>query len=277
MANYYLQISPINTLSTSTYSIYFNEIRDSNLMLSGVAQSTLTAGFLVYFTGSAAAATSVIVKNEDPECCCSAQSYTFPTPTPTSTPTNTPPSTPTSTPANTPTNTPLSATPTNTPLAATPTNTPLAATPTNTPPPPDYTITLTGGSGVNSIYELGGTFNTSDVIVVSASFSGFGGTVPSPFNGRADLTLFNSSAGVSDTDVSSCVSVGGTLTYNITSLITFPYSVANATFGTVAVVNNGTASSSTLTVYLVSVNGTPVPGVSVVGNKNNSGGNVCGP
>lgn len=275
MANYYLQISPINTLSTSTYSIYFNEIRDSNLMLSGVAQSTLTAGFLVYFTGSAAAATSVIVKNEDPECCCSAQSYTFPTPTPTSTPTVTPTSTPTSTPLNTPTNTPNS-TPTNTPLAATPTNTPLAATPTNTPSE-NYTLTLTGGSGINSIYELGGTFNTSDVVVVSASFSGFGGTVPSPFNGRADLTLFNSSAGVSDTDVSSCVSVGGTLTYNITSLITFPYSVANATFGTVAVVNNGTASSSTLTVYLVSVNGIPVSGVSVVGNKNNQSGNVCGP
>jgi hypothetical protein len=275
MANYYLQISPINTLSTSTYSIYFNEIRDSNLMLSGVAQSTLTAGFLVYFTGSAAAATSVIVKNEDPECCCSAQSYTFPTPTPTSTPTVTPTSTPTSTPLNTPTNTPNS-TPTNTPLSATPTNTPLAATPTNTPSE-NYTLTLTGGSGINSIYELGGTFNTSDVVVVSASFSGFGGTVPSPFNGRADLTLFNSSAGVSDTDVSSCVSVGGTLTYNITSLITFPYSVANATFGTVAVVNNGTASSSTLTVYLVSVNGIPVSGVSVVGNKNDDGGNVCGP
>jgi hypothetical protein len=275
MANYYLQISPINTLSTSTYSIYFNEIRDSNLMLSGVAQSTLTAGFLVYFTGSAAAATSVIVKNEDPECCCSAQSYTFPTPTPTSTPTNTPTSTPTSTPANTPTNTPLAATPTNTPLAATPTNTPLAATPTNTPSE-NYTLTLTGGSGINSTYELGGTFNTSDVVVVSASFSGFGGTV-SLFNGRADLTLFNSSAGVSDTDVSSCVSVGGTLTYNITSLITFPYSVANATFGTVAVVNNGTASSSTLTVYLVSVNGIPVSGISVVGNKNNQSANVCGP
>jgi hypothetical protein len=275
MANYYLQISPINTLSTSTYSIYFNEIRDSNLMLSGVAQSILTAGFLVYFTGSAAAATSVIVKNEDPECCCSAQSYTFPTPTPTSTPTVTPTSTPTSTPLNTPTNTPNS-TPTNTPLAATPTNTPLAATPTNTPSE-NYTLTLTGGSGINSIYELGGTFNTSDVVVVSASFSGFGGTVPSPHNGRADLTLFNSSAGVSDTDVSSCVSVGGTLTYNITSLITFPYSVANATFGTVAVVNNGTASSSTLTVYLVSVNGIPVSGVSVVGNKNNQSGNVCGP
>jgi hypothetical protein len=275
MANYYLQISPINTLSTSTYSIYFNEIRDSNLMLSGVAQSTLTAGFLVYFTGSAASAASVIVKNEDPECCCSAQSYIFPTPTPTSTPTVTPTATPTSTPQNTPTNTPNS-TPTNTPLAATPTNTPLAATPTNTPSE-NYTLTLTGGSGINSTYELGGTFNTNDEVVVSASFSGFGGTVPSPFNGRADLTLFNSSAGVSDTDVSSCISVGGTLTYNITSLITFPYSVANATFGTVAVVNNGTASSSTLTVYLVSVNGIPVSGVSVTGNKNNQSADVCGP
>ena len=87
MANYYVTISPINTLSTSTYSIYFDEIKYSNLMLSGVPQSTLVGGLLVYFTGSAASATSVYVKNEDPDCCCAVKSYIFPTPSPTTAPT----------------------------------------------------------------------------------------------------------------------------------------------------------------------------------------------
>jgi hypothetical protein len=67
MANFYVTISPIDTLSTSTYSIYFDEIKYSNLMLSGVPQNTLVGGLLVYFTGSAASATSVYVKNEDPD------------------------------------------------------------------------------------------------------------------------------------------------------------------------------------------------------------------
>ena len=53
MATYYLTISPINTLSTSTYSIYYDSITFSNLIASGVPQSTLVGGLLVYFTGSA--------------------------------------------------------------------------------------------------------------------------------------------------------------------------------------------------------------------------------
>ena len=93
MANYYLTISPVDTLSTSTYSIYFDEIQSSNLLFSGVPQSTLVAGFLVYFTGSAANATSVYVKNEDPDCCCAVQSYIFPTPSPTAAPTTAAPTT----------------------------------------------------------------------------------------------------------------------------------------------------------------------------------------
>ena len=83
MANFYVTISPIDTLSTSTYSIYFDEVKYSNLMLSGVPQSELVVGKLVYFTGSAASATSVYVKNEDPDCCCAVQSFILPTPSPT--------------------------------------------------------------------------------------------------------------------------------------------------------------------------------------------------
>jgi hypothetical protein len=273
MANYYLQISPINTLSTSTYSIYFNEIRDSNLMLSGVAQSTLTAGFLVYFTGSAAAATSVIVKNEDPECCCSAQSYTFPTPTPTSTPTVTPTSTPTSTPLNTPTNTPNS-TPTNTPLAATPTNTPLAATPTNTPSE-NYTLTLVNpGSNYLSNYQLGGSFNTGDTVVITTTWSGTGGTAGPTNNGRATLLLSNPNASVSDSQLSSCTTVGSNINISLTATITFSYNVANSAFLTEAWVYNGNANTSTLTTYITSVNGVPV-GTNVVGNKNDQPLPIC--
>jgi len=128
MANIYVRISTLNAIN-STYSLYFDSIASGNLIASGVSQGTLTGtGYLVDTAGHS----SVIVKNDDPDCCCndSAQSYVFPTPTatPTATPTNTPTQTPTNTPTNTPSNTP-----TNTPLAATPTNTPLAATPTNTP------------------------------------------------------------------------------------------------------------------------------------------------
>ncbi len=83
MPNFYLTISPIDTLSTSTYSIYFDEVKYSNLMLSGIPQSELVVGKLVYFTGSAASATSVYVKNEDPDCCCAVQSFILPTPSPT--------------------------------------------------------------------------------------------------------------------------------------------------------------------------------------------------
>jgi hypothetical protein len=123
MANFYVTISPIDTLSTSTYSVYFDEIRPSNLMLSGIPQNTLAAGLLVYFTGSAANATSVLVKNEDPDCCCAVQSYIFPTPSPTASPTTAAPTTAA----------PTTASPTATPTASPTTVAPTTASPTATP------------------------------------------------------------------------------------------------------------------------------------------------
>jgi len=138
MANYYVTISPIDTLSTSTYSIYFNSIMPSHLMLSGVPQSTLVGGLLVYFTGSAAGATSVVVKNEDVDCCCDAQTYTFPTPAPTPVPTPSP--TPNPTPSPTPNPTPN---PTPTPTSPSPTPNPTPnPTPTPTTPAPISPYTL---------------------------------------------------------------------------------------------------------------------------------------
>jgi hypothetical protein len=270
MANIYVRISTLNAIN-STYSLYFDSISSSNLIASGVSQGTLTGtGYLVDTAGHS----SVIVKNDDPDCCCndSAQSYVFPTPTatPTATPTNTPTQTPTNTPTNTPENTP-----TNTPLAATPTNTPLAATPTNTPSL-EYTITLTNPGGtVNSSYQLGGDFLTGDDVIISASFNG-GGVTATTYNGRADLSLFNSSAGVADYDSSTCFPVGNMMSWNLLSSIQFSYNTANSVLGTTAVVNNGSASTSGVTVTIVSVNGIAV-GVTSNGNKNNSSGNVCGP
>jgi hypothetical protein len=74
MATYYIQIAPINTLSTSTYSLYFDSISPSNLIASGVPQSELTSGdYTIDDTGHS----SVIVKNEDPGCCCDAQSFSW--------------------------------------------------------------------------------------------------------------------------------------------------------------------------------------------------------
>jgi hypothetical protein len=129
MATYYLTISPINKLSTSTYSIYFDSIAPSNLITSGVLQSTLTgAGYPVDNTGR----TSIIVKNEDPDCCCDAQSFVFPTPSPTATPTTTPTSQPTTA---TPTTQPTTATPTTQPTTPNPT-TPNPTTPNPTTPHP---------------------------------------------------------------------------------------------------------------------------------------------
>ena len=136
MANYYLTISPVDTLSTSTYSIYFDEIQSSNLLFSGVPQSTLVAGFLVYFTGSAANATSVYVKNEDPDCCCAVQSYIFPTPSPTAAPTTAAPTTAAPTTAAPTTTAPTTAAPTTAaPTTAAPTTiTPTTAAPTTAAP-----------------------------------------------------------------------------------------------------------------------------------------------
>lgn len=138
MANYYITVTPVDALSTSTYSIYFDEVKSSNLMLSGVPLSTLSGGLLVYFTGSAASATSVYVKNEDPDCCCAVQSFVFPTPAPTTAPT-TPPTTAPTTAAPTPqptTAAPTTAAPTTAaPTTAAPT-TAAPTTPTPTAPPP---------------------------------------------------------------------------------------------------------------------------------------------
>jgi hypothetical protein len=136
MANYYVTISPIDTLSTSTYSIYFDEIKTSNLLFSGVPQSTLVAGFLVYFTGSAASATSVYVKNEDPDCCCAVKSYIFPTPSPTTAPTTASPTTASPTTPNPTTPNPTTPNPT-TPQPTTPNpTTPQPTTPNPTTLPP---------------------------------------------------------------------------------------------------------------------------------------------
>ena len=153
MANYYLTISPIDTLSTSTYSVYFDEIRPSNLMLSGIPQNTLAAGLLVYFTGSAANATSVLVKNEDPDCCCAVQSYIFPTPSPTASPTTAAPTTAaptTASPTATPTASPTTAAPTTASPTATPTAQPTAAPTrsfTGIASTGCYTTRCTNGSG----------------------------------------------------------------------------------------------------------------------------------
>jgi type V secretory pathway adhesin AidA len=138
MATYYLTISPINTLSTSTYSIYFDSITPSNLIASGIAQSVLTGvGYSVNDTGR----TSVIVKNEDPDCCCDAQIFTFPTPSPTPSPTPNPTPTPT-TPSPTPN--------------PTPNPTPTPTTPVPTPnPTPNPTPTPTAGSIIFTVTNPG--------------------------------------------------------------------------------------------------------------------------
>ena len=143
MATYYLTITPINTLSTSTYSIYYDSITFSNLIASGVPQSTLAAGLLVYFTGSAANATSVYVKNEDPDCCCAVQSYIFPTPSPTT-------AAPTASPT---TAAPTTAAPTTAaPTTAAPTTAaPTTAAPTTAAP---TTPTPTSGGGSYSYYSI---------------------------------------------------------------------------------------------------------------------------
>ena len=119
MATYYLTITPIDTLSTSTYSIYFDSISTSNLIASGIPQSTLIeAGYPVDDTGR----TSIIVKNEDPDCCCDAQSYIFPTPSPTAAPTTAAPTTAAPTTAAPTTAAPTTASPTTaSPTTAAPT------------------------------------------------------------------------------------------------------------------------------------------------------------
>jgi hypothetical protein len=161
MATYYLTITPIDTLSTSTYSIYYDSITFSNLIASGVPQSTLTGtGYSVDSTGR----TSAIVKNEDPDCCCDAQSFVFPTPSPTATPTTTPTSQPTTA---TPTTQPTTSQPTPQPTTPQPT-TPQPTTPQPTTPQP--TSAYCGSMGVFELNSGTGTqSNTGYAIAINSS------------------------------------------------------------------------------------------------------------
>jgi len=162
MATYYLTITPINTLSTSTYSIYYDSIAPSNLIASGVPQSTLTGvGYPIDNIGR----TSAIVKNEDPDCCCDAQSFVFPTPSPTATPTTTPTSQPTTA---TPTTQPTTPNPT-TPNPTTPNpTTPNPTTPNPTTPQP--TSAYCGSMGVFTLDSGTGTqYNSGYAISINSS------------------------------------------------------------------------------------------------------------
>jgi hypothetical protein len=109
-------------------------------MLSGVPQSTLVGGLLVYFTGSAASATSVYVKNEDPDCCCAVKSFIFPTPSPTASPTTAAPTTAS------PTVAPTTAAPT---TAAPTTAAPTTAAPTTSSPTTAAPTTAAPTSGLS--------------------------------------------------------------------------------------------------------------------------------
>jgi hypothetical protein len=185
MPNFYLTISPINTLSTSTYSIYFDEVKYSNLMLNGVPQSELVAGKLVYFTGSAASATSVYVKNEDPDCCCAVQSFILPTPSPTtaapttSAPTTAAPTTAAPTTSAPTTSAPTTAAPTTAaPTTPSPTATLTACRTTTTGTVPvsganasaTGTITVSGGSvNVWATYFTAGTFTGTAVFSMTVN------------------------------------------------------------------------------------------------------------
>jgi len=207
MANYYVTISPIDTLSTSTYSIYFDEIKYSNLMLSGVPQSTLVGGLLVYFTGSAASATSVYVKNEDPDCCCAVQSYILPTPSPTTSPTTAAPTTASPT-------TPQPTTPN--PTTPQPT-TPQPTTPNPTTPTPTAATTKVfsawsfvsgydnylGTSSGGTIY--GWTVGTSGTTIITGTLVITGGS--------ENISVCAAAAATSEL-VSATCTLAGTTTYN---------------------------------------------------------------
>jgi len=164
MANYYLTVTPVDALSTSTYSVYFDEITPSNLMLSGVPLSTLSAGLLVYFTGSAASATSVLVRNEDPDCCCAVQSYIFPTPSPTTAPTTAAPTTAAPTTA-APTPNPTTASPTPNPTTAAPTT----AAPTTPSPTAALTACHAATFGIVPVSGGAGSYATGNITVTGGS------------------------------------------------------------------------------------------------------------
>jgi hypothetical protein len=151
MATFYIQITPINTLSTSTYSLYFDSIAPSNLIASGVSQDVLRVG---NYTVESAGRSSVIVKNEDPDCCCDAQSFTFPTPAPTTAaPTTAAPTTAAPTTAAPTTAAPTTAAPT---TAAPTTAAPTTAAPTTAAPTSPISV-----SGVFGSMEpcIGGSIN----------------------------------------------------------------------------------------------------------------------
>jgi hypothetical protein len=200
---------------------------------------------------------------------------TAPAPTPTAT---IPPPTPTATtPPPTATIPPPTATaPPPTPTATIPPPTPTATTPapTVTPTPGNYTLTLLNPDSGNyrSNWQLGGTFNTGDNVVITATWGGNAGQVPPSNKGQANLLLSNAAA--LNTASSACINVGSNLTFGISTSITFAYNVTNSAFITEAMINNGDASATTLTVTITSVNGAPV-GVSQIGNRGDQAGFIC--
>jgi hypothetical protein len=259
----------LNTTTGGNYSVYYT-------VSASVAEAC--GGYL----GSNVAKILVHVSN----CTFNGGSAVYIAP-PTSTPTPVPatatpvPATPTPIPA-TSTPLPATATPTPTPIVptatptmiATATPTPIPATATPTPTPTiNYTVTRTGGacSGIYSTFQLGGGFNTGDTVVLRASFSG-GGVNAVTYNGRADLYIANPAT--SNTAASTCFPVGNTMSWNLTADITFSYSTANSVINTTAVVNNGSSSTSSMSLTIISVNGVPI-GNSSVGCTGNSGGMVC--
>jgi hypothetical protein len=170
MANYYVTISPIDTLSTSTYSIYFDEVKYSNLMLSGVPQSTLVGGLLVYFTGSAVSATSVYVKNEDPDCCCAVKSFILPTPSPTTAaPTTSAPTTAAPTTAAPTTTAPTTSAPT---TSAPTTSAPTTSAPTTPSPVSPVTKVFSNWSFVSGNNNWFGDSNAGAIYGWATGFSG---------------------------------------------------------------------------------------------------------
>jgi hypothetical protein len=223
MATYYLTITTgsLNPpLSTSTYSIYYDSITFSNLIASGVPQSTLVGGLLVYFTGSAASATSVYVKNEDPDCCCDAQSFVFPTPSPTAAPTTAAPTTAAPTTASPTTAAPTTASPT---TASPTTSSPTTAAPTTAAPTSGLSYSTTRFRFANTtgnccIAAASPAFyvpNSSDPIfgIPQYIYQNAGGTIPFPYSFFTDAVIglpsathnYNSATGQVGSYVTSCL------------------------------------------------------------------------
>lgn len=198
-----------------------------------------------------------------------------PTATPTSVPATATPIPATATPAP-PTATPIP--PTATPVPATTTPAPATATPlppTATPIPATYTVTRTGGacSGIYSTFELSGDFYTGDTVVLRAAFSGMIQRNDPSGGARADVYISNAAA--SNLASSACYTDYTGHGFNVTSDITFSYSTANSTIGMTAVANNSSASLTSASLTIVSVNGI-ASGVSATAcTGNSSGGGTC--